>query len=735
MKAAVDKAIDESRAKEMLPRLKAYVADMLASLDEPQASKQKTLAEFLLATNLADDDDDAHAHAKLLVDAIAPTLALAAESDAAAAADALTLLEAPTSLAAGDASLFRDHDDSGLGGRLVDISEALATRKKRKAQEEAERKATKAKYNQIQQQRAAEEEALQNALTTAVTLRRKRGAYTGSVEAADFSLPNPGGGRDLLESASFSLQRGRVYGLIGRNGKGKSTLLRAVARRAVGNIPAELTVHYVSQEVQIDEETMGWTPVEFVVHADVERRLLLAELAQLQEDGGGGAQEESGEATRRLLEVQEELEAIDADTAGERASMLLTNLGFSDDLRTRPMSALSGGWRVRTALAAAIFARPDMLLLDEPTNHLSIGAVLWLARELATSETWKQRIVVIVSHDRIFLDETCTDTLHVSGVARKLTQSRGSYTTWAKRREQQQLTQARQSESLTRDIKELRDFSPATLGSTPKAMKIYKMKQKQADKLEEEAAALRDANLALAEDAELPMSLKAGGELSGFAVQIKNVGFRYSAELPLLFRNAELGIDSKSRIVLLGENGNGKTTLVKLIIGELEATEGEILRDSGARVALVNQHHADQIDLTLSPLQFMMDKFPGDGSYGHEQTLRQHLHSCGVTSEMQSLPSSALSGGQRSRVSLASVSYTKPHVLVLDEPTNNLDLESVVALADCLDKFEGGIVLVSHDQYFVSKVAKEVWCVENRRVSRLESFEHYRAAELKKLKQ
>jgi len=343
-------------------------------------------------------------------------------------------------------------------------------------------------------------------------------------------------------------------------------------------------------------------------------------------------------------------------------------------------------------------------------------------------------MVVIVSHDRCFLDEVSSDTLHVSGAARKLTQSRGNYSAWKKRREQQQLTHNREMEAKQREIKELRDFNPATLGSTPKAMKIVKMKQRQADKLEEEMQALEVESASLQEDGELPLSLKAGGELPGFAVQVKNVSFRYGPELPMLFRGAELGVDSKSRIVLLGENGNGKTTLVKLLLGELEPTEGDIFRAGGVRISLVNQHHADQIDLTLSPLQFMLDKFPGDGSYDHEQAIRSHLSGCGVVSEMQQLPASALSGGQRSRVSLAAVSYTKPHIIVLDEPTNNLDLESVVALADCLERFEGGVVLVSHDQYFVGRVANEVWVVDHGKVTKAESFAKYKAQALSKLK-
>ena len=153
----------------------------------------------------------------------------------------------------------------------------------------------------------------------------------------------------------------------------------------------------------------------------------------------------------------------------------------------------------------------------------------------------------------------------------------------------------------------------------------------------------------------------------------------------------------------------------------------------GVRIALVNQHHADQIDLTLSPLQFLMERFLGDGSYAHEQALRSHLSGCGVTSEMMTLPSSALSGGQRSRVALAAVSYTQPHIIVLDEPTNNLDLESIAALADCVTAFKGGVVLVSHDQYFVSRVANEVWVVEGGQVKRAASFDAFRKQQLAKL--
>ena len=612
-------------------------------------------------------------------------------------------------------------DDAGVGATPTT---AAALRKPKAAKE--------TKAERVLRETAELDRELEEARVAAVRLRAEKGAYNGVIESGTFSMSNPGGGPDLLERASYTLQRGKSYGLVGRNGSGKSTLLKAMASRRVGDIPPSVTVHYVSQEVSLTEESLAMKPVEIVVRADVERRLLMQEAAELQ------AAEEAGSPAfdgARQQAVLEQLTNLDSDTCEARANTLLTNLGFSDELRARPMSALSGGWRVRTALAAAIFGKPDMLLLDEPTNHLSIGAVLWLARELTTNPVWEDRILVVVSHDRFFLDEVCGDVLHVSGVARRLTQSHGSYSTWAKRRAEQQKAFAKQVELRRAEIAELKEYAGHGFkyGGSSASINKMKMKEKQAEKLEEEDAAAADELAFLSDDVELPMDLKAAGKLDGFLVQLMGVGFGYPGSEAPLFSGAEMGIDSTSRIVLLGENGNGKTTLVKLMTGALQPTEGEIKRKAQARVAIVNQHHAEQIDLAKTPLEFMRDKFPGDGTNDHVNNLRSHLDRMGVPTVKQGVPAYGLSGGQRSRVALAAVSYVEPHVIVLDEPTNNLDLESVGALAECVKAFEGAVILVSHDQFFVSQVAKEVWVVGNGKVRQAKSFEGYRAAQLKKL--
>jgi len=221
----------------------------------------------------------------------------------------------------------------------------------------------------------------------------------------------------------------------------------------------------------------------------------------------------------------------------------------------------------------------------------------------------------------------------------------------------------------------------------------------------------------------------------GFAIQLLNISFGYP-NCKTLYSGVEFGVTSKSRIVLLGENGNGKTTLVKLMLGDLTPTAGEVRVQAGVRLALVNQHHADQIDLEMTPLEYMLKIFPGDGSMDHTLNVRGHLAQCGVTGnnpDLQNVPAAALSGGQRSRVALAAVSFAKPHVLFLDEPTNNLDLESVEALAESVKSFDGAVIVVSHDQYFVGEVANEAWVVNEGAVSQIESFAAYRTKQLAKL--
>jgi len=739
---------------DLLPNLDPDIADYIVGILEDDSALDadtkedtaETISGFLLSAKYCETEEDATAKANELIDRLVSgdTNNVEAKKD-----DVMPVMQRVGMISLKDQLATKNEEnDSLLYGDTSNKRSHVNTIITEDQNNTNKVKSNTSKSNKPTASDVANEQIneieneLQEARINAVKSRWKNGAYRGAIDATSFTLPNPGGGLPLLEDAACRLVWGKRYGLIGRNGMGKSTMLRAFAARRVGDVPSNVSVHYVSQEVKLTEEERNKTPIELVVDADIERKLLCGELAVLEGMTADGTLDEKG--IIRHAEVLTHLSDIGSDDAPRRAENLLTNLGFSDELRNRSLAELSGGWRVRTMLAAVIFAKPDMLLLDEPTNHLSILAVMWLARELSTSETWKDRIVVIVSHDRHFMDEVCTDCLHISGAAKRLTQARGNYSTWHKRRTEQQVLFYKEQKAKQDEIDRLREYAGHGFKYGGSSSQINKMgmKAKQADKLEIAHAEHAEELAALQEDVELPINIASGGELDGGnIVQCLNVGFGYPGA-KRLFSNCEFGITSKSRIVLLGENGNGKTTLVKLIMGELKPCEGEVKRSPHARYALVNQHHADQIDLTLTPLEFLKTQFPGDGSYEHMQKLRGHLSSCGVTSgsstntsvkDLQNTPASALSGGQRSRVAIAVVSFARPHVLVLDEPTNNLDLESVAALAESVKNFEGAVICVSHDQFFVQSVANEAWVVNDGKVQQVESFEAYRKKQLKLL--
>jgi len=344
---------------------------------------------------------------------------------------------------------------------------------------------------------------------------------------------------------------------------------------------------------------------------------------------------------------------------------------------------------------------------------------------LTTSGIWSSRTIVMVSHDRFFLDQTCTDMLHISGTARRLTQTQCSYCTWARFRAEQQKGYEHRRKVRCDEIAKCKAY----IGSGRWA---------RIRKLEREAKQDADELAALQEDAYVPLEILAGGMLDGSAIRLQNVSFAYPGAKPLFngLGNPphQFNIDTTSRIVFVGENGKGKTTLLKLLSGRLQPTEGEIVISRHARLAEVNQHHADQIDLAKTPFQFLKDSVPGNGTDAWHKFLREELIENGIDASLVDVPAAALSGGLRSRLALIVVSVMKPHVLFMDEPTNNLDASGVEALADAIEKFKGGVVVVSHDHYFVSRVANEVWAVDGRQVKQCEcGFEEYLAKMLCKL--
>uniref|UniRef100_A0A0X3PWD2 ATP-binding cassette sub-family F member 3 n=1 Tax=Schistocephalus solidus TaxID=70667 RepID=A0A0X3PWD2_SCHSO len=487
------------------------------------------------------------------------------------------------------------------------------------------------------------------------------------------------GSRVLLQGASMHLALGRRYGLIGRNGYGKTTLLRALACGDL-RLPQGVSVLHVEQEVIGD-----MTPaIESVLEADTERATLLAELANLKSMKGPEA--DSG---GRLGDIFHRLVEIDADSAPARAAAILYGLGFDPDMQNRPTKEFSGGWRMRLALARALFARPDLLLLDEPTNMLDMRALIWLEGYV---QSWPG-IMIIVSHDQAFLNCVATDIIHLT--SKRLDAYRGNYDVFVKAREERLLNEEREYQAQKAEREHIQQFID-TFRFNAKRASLVQSRIKHLERLPKLIEPEKVAKVVF----RLPECDKVLQPL----VQLDEVYFHYVPEKSIL-EKIDLTVLHSSRICVVGENGAGKSTLLKLILGDLNPTKGLRKVHRSLRIGYFSQHHVDQLDLKVSSLEFLMKKFPGET----EQRYRSQLASFEIGALLAQQPIGSLSGGQKSRVAFAAISMLRPNLLVLDEPTNHLDIETVGALGEAIKTFNGGLVLVSHDERLISSVCNEIW--------------------------
>jgi len=484
---------------------------------------------------------------------------------------------------------------------------------------------------------------------------------------------------ELITCSDVTIAYGRKYGLIGRNGMGKTTLLRHIANREL-DIPSHISVLHVEQEVAGDETRV----LQAVLSADVEREALLAEERKIM-----ALADDDSRKTDRIKKVYEKLEAIDAHSAEARASMILSGLGFTTDMQDAPTKQFSGGWRMRVALARALFIQPDLLLLDEPTNHLDLFACLWLENYL---QSW-QKTLIIVSHQRDFLNAVCTDVIHLQN--KKLDFYRGNYDSFEKIRNERLKQQQKQHDAQQVQRKHMQAFIDRFRYNAKRA----KMAQSRIKKLER-----MDVVSEVINDPAVVMQFLEPEPLQPPILQFNDAAFGYTPD-KTLFRNLNIGIDMESRVALVGANGVGKTTLLKILCGELEPTEGIAIRQPKLRFSLFSQHFVDQLDLSMSPLEFFMHKYPGV----NQQTARAHLGKFGLSGDLALRTINTLSGGQKSRVVFGIISWTRPQILLLDEPSNHLDIDTVDALTQALNEFAGGVLLVSHDERLISHVCDEIW--------------------------
>ncbi|KER23595.1 hypothetical protein T265_08538 [Opisthorchis viverrini] len=458
-------------------------------------------------------------------------------------------------------------------------------------------------------------------------------------------------------------------------------------------LPPGLRVLHVEQEIPGDS-----TPaLDSVVQADTERTALLSQLAQLKacvsSNGlsvpSDSATEEEKKYGHLLAEVYSRLAAIEADKAPARAAVILHGLGFNPEMQKRPTKEFSGGWRMRLSLAQALFAKPDLLLLDEPTNMLDMRALIWLEEYLRSSSN----IMVIVSHDRSFLNNVATDIIHLT--SRRLDVYRGNYDAFEQARADRLLAQQREYEAQQAERAHIQQFIDKFRYKANHA-RLVQSRVKMLERLPQLAMPEKDPKITI----HLPICDK----LSSPVLQLDEVCFHYVPEKPILYK-VDLSISSDSRICIVGENGAGKTTLLRVLLGQLEPTSGMRHTHRGLRVGYFSQHHVDQLDLSLNSLEFLMRKFPSQ----NEQTYRSQLAGFNITDMLALQPIGSLSGGQKSRVAFAAMCMSNPNLLVLDEPTNHLDVETIGALSDALRSFQGGVVLVSHDERLIETVCNEVW--------------------------
>ena len=502
-------------------------------------------------------------------------------------------------------------------------------------------------------------------------------------------------GRPLIEHASAVIPTGHKVGLVGRNGTGKTTLFRLIRGQLTLDsgrieVPRATRIGGVAQEVPGSEDSL----LDTVLAADTERASLLAEATTATDPN-------------RIAEVQTRLADIDAWSGEARATLILKGLGFTDEEVRMPCSAFSGGWRMRVALAGVLFAQPDLLLLDEPTNYLDLEGALWLESYLVKYP----HTVIIVSHDRELLNRSVTGILHLS--ERKLTYWNGPYDQFARQRAEQRanlLSQAKKQEDRRAHLQAFVDRFKAKASKAKQAQSRVKMLEKM-------------ETIRLPEDAgRTVFTFPTPEELSPPIIVAERAAVGYGNHVVL--HDLDLRIDQDDRIALLGRNGEGKTTLAKLLSARLEVMRGRLTRSNKLRIGFFAQHQVDELYVDETPLDHLRRIRPEEPP----TRARARLAGFGLQAAQAETAVGRLSGGQKARLSLLIATIDAPHLLILDEPTNHLDIESREALVEALAEYSGAVILVSHDMHLLSMVADRLWLVKGGRVQPYEEdLEAYRA--------
>jgi ATP-binding cassette subfamily F protein 3 len=493
-------------------------------------------------------------------------------------------------------------------------------------------------------------------------------------------------GRLLIDHGSAQIVPGARVGLVGRNGAGKSTLFQAIrgelpTETGTITIPPRWRVGSLAQEAPNGPESL----IEVVLKADLERDALLREA-------------ETAHDPHRIAEIQTRLVDIDAHSAPARAAAILSGLGFSSADQARPCSEFSGGWRMRVALAATLFAAPDLLLLDEPTNYLDLEGTLWLEDHLANYP----RTVIVISHDRDLLDTSVDQILHLD--RGKLTLYRGSHSSFEEQRATREMLDAKHAKRQEAERKRLQAFVDRFKAKASKARQAQS-RVKMLEKMKPIAALVTQDVREITFPAPEKM-------LSPPIIAVDDVSVGYDPKKPVLNR-VTLRIDNDDRIALLGANGNGKSTLVKLLASRLSPFSGTITRAEKISIAYFAQHQLDELNEDGSPYDHVRKLMPE----APETKVRGRTGAIGFSGKAGDALVKSLSGGEKARLLLGLATFFGPNMIILDEPTNHLDIDSRTALAEAINEFPGAVIMVSHDRYLIEACADRLWVVADQTVT------------------
>ncbi len=494
-------------------------------------------------------------------------------------------------------------------------------------------------------------------------------------------------GRTLFENMTAHIPANHRMGLIGRNGSGKSTLFKLICGElhcdeGSLSLQGDVKISTVAQEMPATNDT----PLEFVLQSDKDRHELLIE-------------SETATDPYRLAEVHQRLVEINAYEAPARAAKILSGLGFSEDEQHQPLSSFSGGWRMRVALAAALFCEPDLLLLDEPTNHLDLEATAWLEAYLKSYP----RSLLVISHDRYLLNSVVNRIYHLSHGTLKL--YNGNYDFFEKTQKEQLLLQEsalRKQEAARAHMQSFIDRFRAKASKASMVQSRIKMLEK------------FEPLSAIKQDNSVQLSFPKADDISPPMITMENASVGYGEKVVL--KNLHTRIDPEDRIALLGRNGNGKTTFANLLAGYLQPMSGDVLHHPKLKVGYFHQHQIDSFEGEMTAFDHLAEHMKG----AKPEAVRAQLGRFGLTKDMATTKVKSLSGGEKARLNLALISSLKPNILILDEPTNHLDMASRESLIMAINDFNGAVILITHDRYILEHTVDRYWIVADQKVSKFE---------------